>query len=266
LAITGFLLLNPAGARESQGDIGVYERLGQKVPLNLTFHDEKGSAVRLGDLINKPTILTLIYYHCDHICPQMLFGLAEASSRLEMTPGKDYGMITISFDEGDTSEDARDKKINYLKAANRPVPSNAWKFLTGDSENISKIADAVGVSFKRKGHGFIHPEVLIFLSPHGKITRYIYVSKYSYGLSYPVTFLPVDITSAIIDASKGVTAVGERRAALLCFPHEPEQQAEFFRILEVSGGVTLLLLGGFFFYLRTTDKKTSKGKNDRQGK
>jgi len=256
-------LLNPVGAQESEGDIGVRERLGQEVPLDMTFFDEKDSRIRLGELINKPTILTLIYYHCDHVCPQMLFGLAEVSSRLEMMPGKDYGMITISFDERDTSEDARDKKINYLKAANGRIPSNAWRFLRGDSENIAKITDAVGITFKSKGHGFIHPEVLIFLSPQGKITRYIYVSNYSYGLAYPITFLPVDITEAIHDASRGVTAAGGKRTALLCFPHEPLQQARFFSILGISGLATLLLLAAFFIYLRFTKGKKQGQKNGR---
>lgn len=244
-------------------EIGVSERLGQRVPLDLLFYDENGSPVRLGDLIDKPTILNIVYYHCHHICPEFLFGLADVVSQLPMTPGKDYGILTVSLDPRDTPKDARDQKINYMKAIKKPFPAKAWKFLTGGAEDIAKITDAVGISFTKKGHGFIHPEVLIFLSPQGMISRYLYVSKYSYGLAYPITFLPVEISQAIRDASNGVVSDTGRRTALLCFPHEPPQQERFFSILGVSGGITLVMLAAFFVYLQFANRKKSGQKDDR---
>ena len=109
------------------------------------------------ELIDKPTILTLVYYHCSHICPQMLLGLSEVLAKLEMIPGKDYRVITISLDETDTPEDARNQKINYIKAINGPFPDDSWNFLTGNGENIRKIAETIGITFRKEVHGFIHP-------------------------------------------------------------------------------------------------------------
>jgi len=236
-------------------EIGIHERLGQNVPLDLTFSDERGLSVKLGELIDKPTILTFVYYQCSHICPQVLLGLSEVFAKLEITPGRDYRVITISLDETDTPEDARSQKVNYLKAADQPFPANAWNFLTGNRENIRTITEAVGLTFRRETHGFIHPEAVIFISPQGRITRYLYVSKISYGVGYPVNFSPVDFSGALIDASRGVTKTGLRTAPLLCFPHEPGQQKRFFKILGILGAATLFFVVAFFTYLSLAAKK-----------
>jgi protein SCO1 len=240
--------------------VGVHENTGRIVPLNLTFRDERGTEIRLGDIINKPTILTLVYYQCSHICPQMLFGLSEVLSKIKLVPGRDYKIITLSFDETDTPEDARTQKVNYIKAINADFPEISWKFLTGDRETIEKISDAVGIKYRQVMHGFVHPEVLIFLSPEGKITRYLHVSTSAYGVQYPVLFSPVEFTGAITDASKGIISARITRTPFLCFPHEPEQQAKFYHLLAVLGAITLLVMLFLFVYLRMTTKKFSEGK------
>jgi protein SCO1 len=242
-------------------EVGLNEHLGQKVPLDLTFRDEAGSPVRLGDIVDRPTVLTLVYYHCSHICPQMLFGLSEVLSKIDSVPGRDYKIITLSFDDTDTPGDARAQKINYIKAINRNFPAISWKFLTGDRENIEKISNAAGIKYRKVMHGFVHPEVLIFLSPEGKITRYLHVSTSSYGVQYPVLFSPVEFTGAINDASQGVISARVTKTPLLCFPHEPEQQAKYYHILSIFGIITLLIMIALFAYLRITTKK-APGENE----
>jgi protein SCO1 len=260
ILITSIFSINTAyGNGSGSNEIGIQERLGQSIPLDLTFNDEQGSEVKLQDLVNKPTIFVLLYYSCEHICPQMLFGLSEVLSKSDLTPGRDYQVIALSFDEMDTPEAARNLKRNYIKAINKPFPEDAWKFLTGDRENIGKISRAVGINYKKVMHGFIHPEVLIVLSPRGKITRYLLVSKFSYGVSYPMTFPAVDFAGALTDASKGTIGESIKRIPLICFPHEPELQNRFFRVLAISGAVMLLLVIGLFIYLRVSSKKFPGG-------
>ena len=260
-----FLAAPASGSPPASDEIGVYERLGESVPPDLTFRDETGASVRLGDIIDKPTVLTLIYYKCSHICPQMLLGISELLAKSELIPGKDYRVITVSFDDTETPENARSLKLNYIKAINKPFPEDAWKFLTGDSENIRKLSEAVGIRYKKVMHGFVHPEVLIFLSPQGGITRYFHVATSSYGLGYPVIFSAVDFTGAITDASKGITGSGIKQTPLLCFPHEPEQQAKFFSMLKTFGTATLLLILALFVYLSFANKKPSGKRNKTDG-
>jgi protein SCO1/2 len=245
-----------AHENNDNGSVGIKEMTGKYVPLDLTFQDEKGKEVISRDIFNKPTILTLVYYSCDHICPQMLEGLGIALDKLALEPGRDYGVVTISFDEGDTPKIAEQVKKNYIGLIHRKsLSEDSWRFLTAKRNNIKSLTDAVGFHFRVDMHGFIHPALLIILSPHGKIARYIYASKYAYGVAYPVTFSPFELNTALTDASQEKVFAGRASSLLYCFPHEPKNQETFFSILSIAGSSMLLLLAVLFIYLIRTSKK-----------
>ena len=229
---------------------GLDERPGSVIPLDLRFTEENGERVMLRELIDRPTCLLLVYYDCSHICPQMLGGLSKSLGDLRLVPGKDYRVITVSFDDTEKPEDARTQKRNYIKAINRPLPEDAWRFLTGDKDNIRRLSDAVGIRYKKTEHGFIHPEVLIFVSPQGKITRYMETPRYNYGVAYPMTFSAIDLMNAFSDAAVGRVYTGGAVTPLFCFLHEPANQEKFFNILKVSGTLTVLALFLLFVYLK----------------
>jgi protein SCO1/2 len=127
--------------------------------------------------------------------------------------------------------------------------------LTGNRESIKRITDAVGFHFQQESHGYIHPVVLIFLSPEGKITSYDYLSKYQYGVEYPIIFSPAELTLELANASRGTVCSGLKKQVLYCFTHQPANRDRFFRLLSVAGVVTLLSVIGFFVYLKTTGRK-----------
>jgi protein SCO1/2 len=237
-------------------DIGISEKTGDRIPPDLIFRDENGAFVNLRDIFTKPTILSLVYLTCDHICPQVLGGLAVALPGLKLSPGKDYQLVTISFDAQDDPATARQKKSNYIKAAGNSFPKNAWMFLTGGRESIAHLADAVGIRFQRDSHGFIHPVVLVFLSPRGVITGYHYVSRYQYGVEYPVTFSTAELNAGLADASRGAVTRGATKPVLYCFTHQPPGQERFFNLLAVIGVVTLMSVAALFIYLRITSRRS----------
>ncbi len=250
LLLTLFLAGNVRAAQTGYPEAGLDERPGSVIPLDLVFKDEVGKNVALRELIDRPAVLMLVYYDCYHICPQMLGGLAKSLVDLRLAPGKDYRVITVSFDDTEKPEEARIQKKNYFKAINRPFPQDAWRFLTGDGDNIRKLSDAVGIRYRKAGHGFIHPEVLVFVSPRGLITRYMYVPKFNYGVADPMLFSAIDLRNAFLDASVGKVSTGGRMTPLYCFLHEPPNQEKFFNILKVSGTLTVLALFLLFVYLK----------------
>jgi protein SCO1 len=267
IGLMALLCAHPAYGHETletgdagTGAIGIEEKIGQLIPPDLVFRDEKGMDIRLGDLRGKPAILTLVYYTCERVCPLMLSGLSQALPRLAVVAGKDFRMITVSFDETDTPEKARDVKRNYIKAAGSAFPEEGWTFLTGNRESIERLTRAVGFRFRKEVHGFNHPVVLIFLSPEGKITKYFPVTKYQYGAEYPITFSSFDLNVALAEAAQGKSVSGLKKALLYCFSHEPPGQSKFFTFIALVGIITLAAMAGFFIYLQVSTRRHRRGK------
>jgi len=244
------LLAIPAAGHESgagRADIALEEKLGGYIPKDALFVDENNRRVNLRDMLDKPTIIAPVYLGCMHECPMLLTGLARAIGKLDMvTPGRDFQVITISFDESDTPALALDKKRNYRKAVGRPFPEEAWRFLTGDAVNIRKFTDSIGFRFQRDGeHDFSHPVTLVVLAPGGKIVRYL----------EGVGFLPFEVTMALTEASEGRVGSPARKALMYCFSYDPLKKSYVFNILKVTGTAMVLFVGSFLAYLMITTKK-----------
>src|SRR5512143_101114 len=219
--------------------IGIDERPGQFVPLDVTFHDESGNPVMLGQLIHTPVILTPVYLHCPNVCSLLLQNLAETLNRLPAEPGKEYSVISVSFDETEKPELALEKKKTYLKMIRKPFPEDAWRFLTGDKDNIHKLTDAIGFHFKRVGQDFEHPVALIILAPDGKIIRYMYGAD-------P---LPFDLKMAVLEASQGKIGPAISKVVRFCFSYDPKANKLVFNTLKVTGTVTLIFALSFILFL-----------------
>jgi protein SCO1 len=225
--------------------IGIDEKLGRLVPLDLTFRDENGSAVSLRQLIHAPVILTPVYLHCPNVCSLLLQNLAEALDKLPAEPGNEYTVLTISFDETEKPDLARQKKKTYLKMIQKPFPEGAWRFLTGDKENIRKLTDAIGFHFKRVGEDFEHPVSLVILAPDGKIVRYMYGAD-------P---LPFDLKLALVEASQGRIGPTIAKVVRFCFSYDPKANKLVFNMLRVTGTVTLFFALLFIVFLLFKGKK-----------
>lgn len=246
------LLASVAQAHETAATaaaISLHERLGTTIPDDIVMTDEAGNKVSVAGLIDRPTIVAPVYLHCTHVCPMLLNGLADALGKLDLVQaGRDYRVVTLSFDEQETPALAREKKLNYLAAIRAPFPAEAWPFLTGDNANIRKFTDAVGFTFQRDGEDFSHPLALIVLAPGGKVVRYL----------YGTTFLPFQITMAVTEASQGKVGTPTGRILTYCFSYDPLKQSYVFNILKVVGTVMVLSVLSFFFYLMATGRKRSE--------
>jgi protein SCO1/2 len=220
-------------------DVGIDEKLGGKVPLDLTLADENGRPVTLGSLIDKPTILTLNFFRCAGICTPQLNGVADLLGQVKAQPGQDFQVLTVSFDPRDTAEVAQQKQANYLKQVHRPLAPSAWRFLTGTGPATRALCDAVGFKFKAQGDQFIHAGAIMLLSPGGTVTRYIY------GIAYQ----PADVQMAILEAARGETRPTINQWLQFCFSYDPRGRTYVFSVTKAGAAATLLLAGGFLAFL-----------------
>lgn len=241
LCITGTLTsqdLVKSNLIKPEVEIGIIERLGDTIPLDLQFLNESSDTVRLGQLIDKPTILFFVYFDCPNICSPLMDGVADVVSKMDLTLGKDYKIITISFNTRDTPEKAKVKKVNFVQKISKEN-QKYWMYLTGEQENIDKITDAMGYRYKVQGLDFAHASVIMVLSPSGKITRYLY------GLS----FLPFDVKMAIVEAQKGLARPTINKVLEYCFAYNPGSKTYTIQITRIVGTFTLLIAAIVFITL-----------------
>lgn len=236
-----------------QSPMGVAEHLGARIPLDLTFRDETGTQVSLAQLINGPTIILPVFYRCTNVCSVLQTHMANALQRLQLQPGEDYRVISVSFDEHETPEMASRSKQAYLSAMSRPFPADGWRFLTGESAAIRSLTDSLGFSFERRGTDFSHPVVSVLVDRHGTIIRYL----------YGATVLPKDLALAVTEARSGVAGTSIRKVLDYCFTYDPAGKTYVFNLLKVSATTVILFAGGFFAYLLTTGSKRRPHSGDK---
>jgi protein SCO1/2 len=231
-------------------DIGIIERLGDTIPLDVTFINENNENVTLRQLFNKPTIMCFVYFDCPNLCSPLMNGVAEVVSKVDMNLGDDYQVITISFNTSDTPEKAREKKVNFVTKISKEHQKD-WIYLTGTQENISAITEAVGYKYKPQGLDFAHPSAIVILSPAGKITRYLY------GLTY----LPFDVKMAIIEAQKGIARPSINKVMEFCFGYNPASKTYTLQVTRIFGVIIILIalvvLVVLFLKGRIKSKKTN---------
>lgn len=234
---------------ETLQKISLEERLGAKIPLDLTFRDETGHLVRLRDLITVPTIILPVYYSCTNECNFLQGGLASALPAIKRQPGTEYRVISVSFDETEAPASAARSKRMYLASMNTPFPEDGWRFLTGDAQSIRRLTDAAGYRFQRKGRDFVHPLASFVVARDGTIVRYL----------YGTTFLPKDLTLALMEAQEGKTGATIRKVVGYCFSFDPVGKTYVFKLLRVTATVVFLTAGSFLaFLLLTGDKRRHK--------
>lgn len=214
----------------AQDELGVYEHLDEYISDDLIFTDELFNEVNLLESIDKPTIISLVYYECPGICSPLLNGLAEAMEKTDVIVGEDYQVYTISFSHTEEPPLARKKKRTYQKLVTQGNTDESWKFFTGDSSNITRLLKDVGFAVKKDGKEYIHPGTLIVLSPNGKITRYLYGSTY---------FLPFDIKMAVVEAAQGKSGPTINKVLNYCFSYDPAGKKYVFNITKISGSIIL---------------------------
>ncbi|MDQ3019844.1 MAG: SCO family protein [Bacteroidota bacterium] len=249
-----FLCVNISFAQEESDapkpEVGIYERLGETIPEGIFLNDENGKQVDVKSLINKPTIFSLVYFRCPGICSPLLNGVSTILDKTDMEPGKDFNLITISFDQSEDYQLASGKKQSYLENLDRKIPSDSWRFLTGDSANIRKIADALGFKFQRQGVDFMHGASIMMVSAEGKISRYL----------YGVDYLPFDFKMAVTEASEGRVVPTINKILKMCFSFDPEGRKYVLNVTRIAGGGMLLLIGVFIIILNSKKKKNKINK------
>jgi len=241
---------NLLAGSQLQNEVGITERLDEYIPDDVFLFDIHGNLVNLKKLIDKPTVINFVYFRCPGICSPLMNGLSDAINHSELELGKDYQVVTISFDAREGYDLAGKKKNTYVQKMKYPSDSLGWMFLTGDSVNIDRITKATGFGFKMIGTEFQHEGALIMVSPDGKITRYLK------GLS----FLPFEFKLAILEASRGKSSPTINKVIQFCYSFDSGSQRYVLDITKISAIIIIFFAVSLLIYLLIKSRwKKAKG-------
>jgi protein SCO1/2 len=242
----------PAPLRE----IGFDQNLDKHVPLDTPFTDESGHAVKLGDYFGtRPVVMVFAYYDCPMLCTMVINGLASALDVLSLDPGRDFEIVTVSFDPRDTPATAAAKKAAYIARYKKPGAAAAWHFLTGDQSSIDRLTKAAGFRYvwDKETKQFAHPTGVIVLTSDGRLARYLF------GIEYA----PRDLRYAIVEASNGKVGSAVDSLLLYCYHYDPttgRYGVVIMRVIRAAAVATVLALGAFIVVMvRSEKRRTARG-------
>ena len=232
-------------------EVRIDQKLDSPVPLDLPFTDEQGRDVVLGDYFGKrPVVLALVYYECPMLCTQVLNGLFSSMEPVKIDAGRDFDLVVVSFDPGETPAMALAKKAGYVKHYQRPTAEAGIHFLTGRQTSIDRLADAVGFRYvyDEAIDQYAHPAAISVLTAQGK------VSKYLYG----VEFAPLDFRFAVTAAGEGQIGTLVDQALLYCFHYDTatgKYSLAIMSFVRIGAVLTMVGLGAFLFVNLRRDRR-----------
>lgn len=232
-------------------NVGIEQRLNEQIPPQLIFRDETGKTVKLADYFgSKPLILNLVYYKCPMLCSEVLAGLTSALKPMKLDVGKDFDVLTISFDPRETPKDASESKAEYLKRYGHAGAERGWHFLTGPQESIDALTKAAGFQYDYNPQTgqFAHTTAIMVLTPEGKIAQYYY------GVEFPTK----DLRLALVQASQNKIGNVVDQILLYCYHYDASAGKYGLivtRVLRLAGIATMLILGGFMLIMFRRDAR-----------
>jgi len=195
-------------------EVGIDQRIGEQLPLDLTFHDESGRDVRLGAFFHdKPVVLALAYYDCPMLCTQVLNGMTGSLKTLSLDAGKDFDVVVVSIDPRDSYQMAAAKRDTYVRNYGRPQTAAGWHFLTGADASIKPLAAALGFHYAYDANlkQYAHGAAIYVVTPKGVVSRYL----------LGIDFAPRDLRLALVEASNNRLGTAVDQVLLLCYHYDP---------------------------------------------
>ena len=231
--------------------IGLDQNLDAQIPLDLTFTDSKGRTVAIGDFLgDRPALLTLVYYECPMLCTQILNGLTRSLRMVSFDVGKEFDVITVSIDPGETPSLAAVKKEEYVKRYGRAGADRGWHFLTGRQDQIERLAQAVGFRYQYDPETglYLHASGIMVLTPEGKLPRYFYGVDYS----------PKDVRLGLIEASQNKIGSVVDQLLLLCYQYDPatgKYGLVIMNSIRIAAGLTVATMVGFILLMLRRERR-----------
>jgi protein SCO1 len=230
----------------------VTTQLGKKINLSSRFVDDKGEEKPLLDYFGKghPIVIVPVYYDCPRVCGLILTAMVKLLNELPLTLGKDFKVVTFSFDPEETPSLAA-KRAAKFRAQYR-IPKDAevgWEFLVGKEPSIQALLSDIGFKVTPDQGEFAHSAAIMVLTPEGEISQYF----------TDINFPAWDVKLSLVEASSGKIGSPFDHFLLYCFRFDPTKgKYTWAASLALKGGTVAIALSLALFlvwYIRREPKK-----------
>lgn len=233
----------PASAKPKELEgVGITERTGHQIDLNLEFRNEEGSLVPLRSIVDgsKPIVFGLVYYGCPNLCNFFMNGVTDVLKESKWNPGKEFDVVFVSIDPKETNDLAVKKKETYMQAYGRVETRSGWHFLTGSEANIKALASQVGFGYRwdKDSKQWAHAAAAIIATPHGQISRYL----------YGIMFDEKTLRLSLLEAGKNKIGGLVDRILLFCYKFDPTRNKYSLyamNLMRIAAALTILVMGFF---------------------
>lgn len=235
-------------------NVGVDQKPGATIPRDLSFKNEQGEPVRLGQYFDgsTPVLLTMNYHRCPQLCRIQLRKFAESLSGMSWTAGDQFEVLTVDLNPQEGPEMAQKAQERYAASLEQPEATlDGWHFLTGKQDAITALADSIGFRYKAlddKAQQFAHPTAIVFLSGSGTVTRYFTTLDPA----------PGDLRTGLVEASNGTVGNVVDKAFLACAQFNPDSNsysASAFKLMQYGSALMAVVMGVALFVFWRREKE-----------
>ncbi len=239
-------------------DVSIQQKLDTQLPMDVELVDANGQSRPFKSFFRgKPVVLAFVYYECKMLCNMTMLGLMRAMNAIpNLSAGKDFDVVAISFDPLETPAIAAKKMGEFAPRYRRGGLENGLQLLTGSAGNVKRIADAAGFrySWDANTKQWAHSSAVLVITPEGK------VSKYFYGVEYSAR----DLRLGMIDASQGRIGSPVDQVLLFCYHYDPitgKYGMVIMTLLRLAGILTVGLIIAFWIvsYFQNKRRKNLHG-------
>lgn len=229
-------------------------RIGTVLPRDLTFTDQHGRTVSLGQVLDRrPALLVPLYYRCPNVCGA---ALATLFNQLDSQPyrlGRDFQLLAVSFDPREDIAAAREELSKLMQRRPALASEPSLHLLTADAANSQALMQALGFGYRYDSQlqQYAHSAAIAVITGQGKLSRWLY------GLGYQ----PSDLRLALTEAGEGKLGKLGEQLLLLCYHYDPQSgtyNTYIFVLLQVAGVATVLVLALFIARALRRDRRPPK--------
>ena len=189
------------------------------------------------------------------LCTLVLNGVVSALRALPFDIGKEFRVVTVSFNPHETSELAAAKKATYLeRVPPARAPTRAGTSSSATRRRSGPLMQAIGFRYAwdAAAKQYAHASGLVVLTPGGRVSHYF----------YGVEFAPRDLRLALVEASGERIGSVVDQLLLFCFHYDPAT-GRYSRValnaVRAGGVLTLAALGLFIWRLAASRPSRWRG-------